>query len=594
MSADTSAMAMPVPVDTEQTVPTTKHAVSITSLKDCTIRSYLKLPTPVYRRVAEYCDTRARRRLAQVSQSWRALVSPLLWEAIYIYEYRDCGAVAAHIQTYHRDHVKQIHFQTRQSRREIPEWLDSPTEVAIIGAWLEVEWPKLETMSVRFLYTPVDIRIIDLARCMPNLSALTVDNSYLPWRDVAKWALSVPRMRDLSISYTDQLGESDRRRFSHLLGDYNVLQAIKGDGFARMRMQYQPDELGVFYASLLRTQTMLKELRIDRIPAAHIEMLSKQLCFPSSLETLCLGIDASDSLPSLLCLSPRALPNLTRLMLRCNASPLSRCEIALEEFFRYEWPHLRGLIVSVLTNEQCRKLVTTCPKLEVLMVQPESPVEHQINNSGLEALLKGMRNLRRLHIVQQISPIGEMLSDSFIWKATHFEPPKMFSLRKHKRWDNWAPKLASSPWVCTNLHDLSLCGVYLSFPALIQLLSTLPHLHSLKVCVRSGTVGTVVTSHMFEPWGRHSMLRHLTVDDIQEADLPRLRKLCEYMPSIRHCRIVNQKPTTVAADSTGATAPQNNNNKRRNASSSSSSQMHQQLPQSSVASLSSSTASLRR
>ncbi|KAJ2603179.1 hypothetical protein GGF40_000807 [Coemansia sp. RSA 1286] len=584
MSADTSALAMPLAApethpttpttpataDSRQSVHTTKHATSTSSLKDCVVRSYLKLPTPVYKRVAEYCDVRTRRQLGQVSQSWRALVQPLLWETVYIYDYRDCGAVAAHIHAHHREHVKQMHFQTKHSRREVPSWLDSPTEVAIIGAWLEVEWPRLEVLSIRFLFTPVDIRIIDLGRCMPSLAALAVDNSYLPWRDVAKWALGVPRMRDLSIAYTDQLGEGDRRRFSHLLGDYNVLQAIKGEGFSRMRMQYQPDELGVFYASLLRTQTQLKELRIDRIPAAHVEMLCKQLCFPSTLQTLCLGIDASDSLPSLMCLSPRALPELRRLMLRCNASPLSHCEVALEEFFKHEWPQLRGLIVSVLTNDQCRRLVTACPGLEVLMVQPESPIEHQVNNSGLEALLKGLRSLRRLHIVQQISPIGEMLSDSFVWKATHFEPPKMFSLRKHKRWDNWAPKLASSPWVCSGLHDLGLCGVYLSFPALIQLLSTLPRLNSLKVCIRSGTVGTVVTSHMFEPWGRHSLLRYLTVDDIQDADLPRLRKLCEYMPSIRHCRIVSQKPH---AD--GNAQPR-------------------QPPLSSAASLASSTVSLKR
>ncbi|KAJ2042216.1 hypothetical protein GGI08_007789 [Coemansia sp. S2] len=47
---------------------------------------------------------------------------------------------------------------------------------------------------------------------------------------------------------------------------------------------------------------------------------------------------------------------------------------------------------------------------------------------------------------------------------------------------------------------------------------------------------------MFEPWGRHSRLRYLTIDDIHEVDLPRLRKLCEYMPLIRHCRIISQKP----------------------------------------------------
>ncbi|KAJ2702180.1 hypothetical protein H4218_000982 [Coemansia sp. IMI 209128] len=523
-------------------IAATKREVSIASLKDYTLRSYLKLPTSVYRRVAEYCDPRTRRRLARVSQSWRALVSPLLWETIYIYDYADCAAAAAHIHTHYREHVRTLHLHARNTRREVPAWLDSPAEVAIIGAWLEVDWPCLESLSIRFLFTPVDIRIIDLPRNMPRLTALSVENSYLPWRDVAKWALTMPLINDLSVSYTDELGEADRRRFAHLLGDYNVLQAIKGGGFVRLRMQYQPDELGVFYASILRTQPMLKELRIDRIPAAHVELLSKQLCFPSTLETLCLGIDASDSLPPLTCLNPRALPKLTRLMVRCNSSPLSQCEVALDEFVRHDWPHLRGLITSVLTNDQCRRLVSICPNLEVLMVQPESPAEHQVHNSGLEALMRGLRHLQRLHVVQQISPIGEMLSDSFIWKATHFEPPKMFSLRKSKRWESWAPKLASSPWLCTNLHDLSLCGVYLSFPALIQLLSTLPQINSLKVCIRSGAVGTVITSHMFEPWGRHSRLRYLTIDDIHEADLPRLRKLCEYMPLIRHCRIVSQKP----------------------------------------------------
>ncbi|KAJ1852269.1 hypothetical protein LPJ57_007688, partial [Coemansia sp. RSA 486] len=151
MSADTSALAMPLAApethpttpttpataDSRQSVHTTKHATSTSSLKDCVVRSYLKLPTPVYRRVAEYCDVRTRRQLGQVSQSWRALVQPLLWETVYIYDYRDCGAVAAHIHAHHRDHVKQMHFQTKHSRREVPSWLDSPTEVAIIGAWLE-------------------------------------------------------------------------------------------------------------------------------------------------------------------------------------------------------------------------------------------------------------------------------------------------------------------------------------------------------------------------------------------------------------------------------------------------------------------------
>ncbi|KAI9500284.1 hypothetical protein GGI25_001126 [Coemansia spiralis] len=520
-----------------------KREVSVTSLKDYTARSYLKLPTAVYRRVAEYCDTRARRRLSHVSQSWRALVSPLLWETIYVYDYPDCTTAAAHIHKQYKQHVRHLHLQSRHSRRDIPTWLDSPAEVSIIGAWLEVDWPCLESLSIRFLFTPVDIRIIDLARNMPEIKNLTVENSYLPWRDVAKWALAVPRINDLSLSYTDELGDSDKRRFAHLLGDYNVLQAAQGDGFRRLRLQYQPDELGVFYASILRTQPMLRELRIDRIPNAHVELLSRQLCFPSSLETLCLGMETSESLPPLTCLNPRSLPRLKRLMLRYNVAPLSQCQVALDEFTKHEWPRLQGLIVSVLTNDQCRRVVSICPNLQVLMVQPEAPAEHQIHNTGIEALLKGLRHLRRLYLVQQISPIGEMLTDNFIWKATHFEPPKMFSLRKSKRWESWAPKLASSPWVCASLQDLSLCGVYLSFPALIQLLSTLPQLQSLKVCIRSGTVGTVITSHMFEPWGRHSRLRHLTIDDIHEADLPRLRKLCEYMPCIRHCRILSQKTT---------------------------------------------------
>ncbi|KAJ1958895.1 hypothetical protein GGI12_004628 [Dipsacomyces acuminosporus] len=519
-----------------------KHELSIGSLKECAaLQNYLKLPTSTYKRVAEYCDTKTRRRLAQVSQSWRSLVVPLIWETINVYEYQDCAAVAAHVSSHYKEHVKHIQFQTRYSKRELPVWLDSPAEIAIIGAWLEVEWPCLESLFIRFLFTPVDIRIIDLQKNMPHLRTLCVENSYLPWRDVAKWALAVPFVNDLSITYTDDLSECDKRRFAHLLGDYNVLQGIKGDGFARLRMQYQPDELGVFYASILRTQPLLRELRIDRIPAAHIEMLSKQLSFPSTLETLCLGIESSDTLAPLTCLSPRALPKLTRLMLRCSTTPLSHCESMLDEFVKHEWPRLQGLVTSVLTNEQSRRLATICPNLEVLMVQPESPTERQIHNSGLEAILKELRHLRRLHIVQQISPIGEMLSDSFVWRATKFEPPKMFSLRKNKRWESWAPKLASSPWLCASLHDLSLCGVYLSFPALIQLLSTLPQLHSLKLCIRSGTSGTVITSHMFEPWGRHSRLRYLVVDDIQESDLPHLRKLCEFMPSIKHCRISSQK-----------------------------------------------------
>ncbi|KAJ1948177.1 hypothetical protein EC988_005279 [Linderina pennispora] len=387
---------------------------------------------------------------------------------------------------------------------------------------------------------------------MPQLTTLTVDNSYLPWRDVAKWALSAGRINDLSVSYTGDLGEGDRRRFAHLLGDYNVLQGIQGDGFTRLRMQYQPDELGVFYASVLRTQPNLRELRIDRIPAGHVELLSKQLCYPSSIETLCLGIDANDTLPVLGCLNPRSLPKLTRLMIRCNSTPLAQCESVLEEFVLHSWPDLRGLITSVMTNAQCDQVVKACPNLEVLMVQPETPTERQIHNSGLEAVLKGLRHLRRLHVVQQISPIGEMLSDGFVWKATRFEPPKMLSLRKSRRWEYWAPKLASSPWVCANLQELSLCGVYMAFPALVQLLATLPNLHSLKVCVRGGAVGTTITPGMFEPWGRHSMLRYLIVDDIQEADLPHLRKLCEFMPHIRHCRIAskNALPESFRAGST--------------------------------------------
>ncbi|KAJ2805086.1 hypothetical protein H4R21_001396, partial [Coemansia helicoidea] len=265
------------------------------------------------------------------------------------------------------------------------------------------------------------------------------------------------------------------------------------------------------------------------------------LAYPSGIETLCLGIDTTESLAPLGCLTPRALPRLTRLMVRCNTNPLAQCHAAMDVFVRHEWPRLRSLVVSVLTNDQGRALPKACPGLEVLIVQPGSPTDHQIHNSGLEALLLGMRRLRRLHVAQQISPIGEMLSDAFIWKATRFDGPRVLSLRKSRRWEAWAPKLASSPWACAGLQDLSLCGVYLSFPALVQLLATLPRVTALKVCIRAGTVGTTVTAQMFEPWGRHSRLRSLVIGDIHEADLPHLRRLCELMPCIRNCRIVSQR-----------------------------------------------------
>ncbi|KAJ2133371.1 hypothetical protein GGH17_003204, partial [Coemansia sp. RSA 788] len=51
----------------------TKREVSVSSLKEYTSKVPSKLSTAVYRRVAQYCDTRARRQLAQVSQSWRVL-----------------------------------------------------------------------------------------------------------------------------------------------------------------------------------------------------------------------------------------------------------------------------------------------------------------------------------------------------------------------------------------------------------------------------------------------------------------------------------------------------------------------------------------
>ncbi|KAI9469536.1 hypothetical protein LPJ55_002040 [Coemansia sp. RSA 990] len=535
-------MALPIAAP-----PATKRELSVASLKEYTSRMPSKLTTAVYRRVAQYCDTRTRRQLAQVSQSWRLLVSPLLWETIHVYDYMD-ASVAAHVHKHYRDHVRHIQFQTRRSRRDVPKWLDSPTEIAMFGAWLEMEWPRLETLFIRFLYTPVDIRAIDLARNMPLLTAISVENSYLPWRDVAKWAMTAPFINDLSVTYAKDLKECDKQRFAHLLADYNVLQATRGNGFSRLRMQYQPDEMGIFYASILRTQPKLRELRIDSIPAAHLEALAKQLAFPSSIETLCLGVETTETLPPLACLTPRALPRLSRLMVRCNTNPLSQCHIALDEFVKHEWPRMRSLVVSVLTNEQCQKLPQICPNLEVLVVQPGSPAERQIHNSGLESMLLGLHRLRRLHIVQQISPIGEMLSDAFIWKATRYEPPKVFSLRKSRRWDVWAPKLASSPWACGNLQDLSLCGVYLSFPALIQLLSTMPRLSSLKVSIRTGAVGATITARMFEPWGRHSRLRSLVVDDINEADLPRLRQFCEFMPCIRSCRITSQKEFSIVSD----------------------------------------------
>ncbi|KAJ2123567.1 hypothetical protein GGH12_002203 [Coemansia sp. RSA 1822] len=543
-------MALPIAA-----APVTKRELSVTSLKEYTSKVPSKLSTAVYRRVAQYCDTRARRQLAQVSQSWRVLVSPLLWETIHAYEYVESSTVASHVHTHYREHVRHIQFQTRRSRRDVPKWLDSPAEIAMFGAWLEVEWPRVETVFIRFLYTPVDIRVIDLVRNMPVLTTVSVENSYLPWRDVAKWAATAPRMNDLSVAYAKDLKECDKRRFAHVLADYNVLQATQG-GFTRLRMQYQPDEMGIFYASILRTQPKLRELRIDNIPALHLEALSKQLAFPSSIETLCLGIETTETLPPLVCLTPRALPRLSRLMVRCNTNPLSQCHIALDEFVKHNWPRMRSLVVSVLTNSQCQRLPSLCPNLEVLIVQPGSPAEHQIHNSGLEALLMGLRHLRRLHVVQQISPIGEMLSDAFIWKATRFEPPKMFSLRKSRRWETWAPKLASSPWACDCLQDLSLCGVYLSFPALIQLLSTLPRLANLKTSIRTATVGTVIASRMFEPWGRHSRLRSLVVDDISEADLPKLRQFCEFMPCIRNCRITSQKEFSILSNDHRPKLPQ--------------------------------------
>ncbi|KAJ1734419.1 hypothetical protein LPJ72_002363 [Coemansia sp. Benny D160-2] len=548
------------------TLASSKREVSVKSLKEYATErsssssgsntgnnssSYARLPTAVYRRVADYSDTRGRRRLAQVSQSWRALVAPLLWETVYVYDYADTTSAAQHIHKHYKQHVRHLHLQARHSRREVPRWLDSPAEVAIIGAWLEVPWPAVQSLSVRFLFTPVDVRIIDLPRNMPAVRSVVVDNSHIAWRDVAKWALGAEHVNDLSVSYADDAGgagEPDRRRFAHLLDDYNVLQGVagadgakpNGAGFVRLRLQYQPDELGVFYASVLRTQPQLRELRIDRIPPAHAELLARQLSFPSALETLCLGMETSEALAPLSCLNPRSLPRLRRLMLRYNVAPLSQCQGALDEFTKHEWPRLQGLIVSVLTNDQCQRLVAACPNLQVLMVQPEAPAEHQIHNSGLESLLKTQRGLRRLHLVQQVSPIGEMLTDSFVWRATRFEAPSMFSLRRSRRWESWAPKLASSPWACGGLHDLSLGGVYLSFPALIQLMATLPQLLALKVSIRAAAVGTVVTARMFEPWGRHCRLRALTIDDIHDADIARLRQLCEHMPSIRHCRVLSQ------------------------------------------------------
>ncbi|KAJ2083193.1 hypothetical protein H4R24_001023 [Coemansia sp. RSA 988] len=531
-------MALPVAATASAV---SKHEASVESLKESVAQTYSKLPTGVYRRVAQYSNTRTRQQLAQVSQSWRVLMAPVLWSTVYVYDCPDSPAVAAHVHQHYREHVRHINFQTRRNRRDIPQWLDSPAEVGIIGAWLEAQWPRVESMFLRFLFTPVDIRVIDLAHNMPLLGALAVENSYLPWRDVAKWALTAPHMHDLSVAYASDLRDDDRRRFTHVLADYNVLQATKGRGFSRLRLQFQPDDMGIFYASILRTQPRLRELRIDSVPATQLEALAKQLAFPSSIETLCLGIETTESLPPLVCLTPRALPRLSRLMVRCNTNPVSQSHIAMDEFVRHEWPRMRSLVVSVLTNDQCQRLAVICPNLEVLIVQPGSPAEHQIHNSGLEALLLGLPRLRRLHVVQQISPIGEMLSDAFIWKATHFGGPKVFSLRKARRWEFWAPKLASSPWHCVGLQDLGLCGVYLSFPALVQLLSTLPKLVSLKVCIRTSAVGTVITRHMFEPWGRHCCLRNLIIDDIHEADLPRLRLLCEFMPCIRNCRIVSQR-----------------------------------------------------
>ncbi|KAJ2584566.1 hypothetical protein EV177_010066, partial [Coemansia sp. RSA 1804] len=70
------------------TLASSKREVSVKSLKEYATErsssssgsntgnnssSYVRLPTAVYRRVADYSNTRGRRRLAQVSQSWRAL-----------------------------------------------------------------------------------------------------------------------------------------------------------------------------------------------------------------------------------------------------------------------------------------------------------------------------------------------------------------------------------------------------------------------------------------------------------------------------------------------------------------------------------------
>ncbi|KAJ2750429.1 hypothetical protein IWQ56_007037, partial [Coemansia nantahalensis] len=327
-------------------VATTQHAVLTTTLKEPAAPTYSRLPTSVYRRVAQCCDERTRRQLAQVSQSWRVLVVPLLWETIYVYDYPDSAAVAAHINQHYREHVRHIRFQTRRNRREVPHWLDSPAEVAIIGAWLEAEWPRAASLFVRFMFTPVDVRVVEIARTMPQLTALAVENSYLPWRDVARWALAAPQLSDLSVAYATDLRESERRRFSHLLADYNVLQTARGDGFTRLRLQFQPDEMGIFYASILRSQPRLRELRIDSIPGRHLDALSQQLAYPSGIETLCLGIDTTESLAPLGCLTPRALPRLTRLMVRCNTNPLAQCHAAMDVFVRHEWPRLRSLVVS--------------------------------------------------------------------------------------------------------------------------------------------------------------------------------------------------------------------------------------------------------
>ncbi|KAJ1934825.1 hypothetical protein EC988_008683, partial [Linderina pennispora] len=178
MSRSSSTASTPTTTASLATASSPGKSSHHSSLKSHTsYANYMKLSSQVYKRVAFYSDTQSRRRLSQVSKSWRALVAPLLWETINVYDFSKVEAVAQHVHKNYRQHVRQINFQTRHGRREVPGWLDSPSEVAIIGAWLEVEWPALHTLAVRFLFTPVDIRIVDLARNMPQLTTLTVDNS---------------------------------------------------------------------------------------------------------------------------------------------------------------------------------------------------------------------------------------------------------------------------------------------------------------------------------------------------------------------------------------------------------------------------------